>query len=67
MYEIKVVCLGPRPFICNVMLCEQHGQANVKTDGCYVIQLLFSRKFVRTRVLRGLIIFARSRSRSRTT
>ena len=49
--EIKVVYLGPRPF---TILCKQHRQVNVKTDICYVIQLLFSWKFVRTRVLSGL-------------
>jgi len=37
MYEIKVIYLGPRPFICNVTPCEQHRQLNVKTDNCYVV------------------------------
>jgi len=34
--ERKVIYLGPRPFVCDVILCEQHRQVNLNTDSCYV-------------------------------
>ena len=32
MWEIKMIYIGPRPSVCDVILCEQHREVKVKTN-----------------------------------
>jgi len=41
MCEIKVIYLGPRPFVCNIILCEQHRQVHVNKYSCVTAVFLF--------------------------
>jgi len=45
MCEIKVIYLGRRLFVCDVILYKQQKQLNGNTDNCYVIAAFSVRSF----------------------